>query len=91
VFTTIARSAARLCGAFDVVVLRVDGEMLRLMAHHGPMPAGDIPLHRGTVSGRTIIESRLIHLNDPQTEEKEFPEGSALAREWGQRTTVSVP
>jgi GAF domain-containing protein len=91
VFTTIARSAARLCGAFDVIVLRVDGEMLRLMAHHGPMPAGDIPLHRGTVSGRTIIESRLIHLNDPQTEEKEFPEGSALAREWGQRTTVSVP
>ncbi|HET7392419.1 MAG TPA: GAF domain-containing protein, partial [Candidatus Binatia bacterium] len=91
VFDTIARSAARLCEAFDVIVLRVDGEILRLVAHHGPMPAGDVPLHRGTVSGRTVIERRLIHLNDPQTEVKEFPEGSALAREWGQRTTVSVP
>ncbi|HXV80810.1 MAG TPA: GAF domain-containing protein [Candidatus Binatia bacterium] len=91
VFSTIARSAGRLCEAFDVIVLRVDGEILRLVAHHGPMPAGDVPLHRGTVSGRTVIERRLIHLNDSQTEVTEFPEGSALAREWGQRTTVSVP
>ena len=91
VFSTMARSAARLCEAFDVIVLRVDGEMLRLVGHHGPMPAGDVPLHRGTVSGRTVMERRLIHLNDPQAEVAEFPEGSALAREWGQRTTVSVP
>jgi signal transduction histidine kinase len=87
----MARSAARLCEAFDVIVLRVDGEMLRLVGHHGPMPAGDVPLHRGTVSGRTVMERRLIHLNDPQADVAEFPEGSALARAWGQRTTVSVP
>jgi transcriptional regulator with GAF, ATPase, and Fis domain len=82
VFSTMARSAARLCEAFDVIVLRIDGEMLRLVAHHGPMPAGDVPLHRGTVSGRTVMERRLIHLNDPQAEVADFPEGSALAREW---------
>ena len=91
VFDTIARSAARLCEAFDVMVLRIDGDFLRLVAHHGPIAAGDVPLHRGTVGGRTVIERRLIHISDPQTEVDEFPEGSAIARERGHRTTLSVP
>jgi signal transduction histidine kinase len=91
VFDTIARSAARLCEAFDVVVFNVDGSVLRLVAHHGPMPASDVPLHRGTVGGRTVIERRLIHTRDLQTEVDEFPEGSATARERGHRTNLSVP
>jgi signal transduction histidine kinase/putative methionine-R-sulfoxide reductase with GAF domain len=91
VFDAIARSAARLCEAFDVVVYSVDGNILRLVAHHGPMPAGDVPLHRGTVGGRTVIERRLIHTLDLQTEVDEFPEGSAIARERGHRTNLSVP
>src|ERR1700720_1959450 len=73
VFDAIARSVARLCEAFDVVVYSVDGNILRLVAHHGPMPAGDVPLHRGTVGGRTVIERRLIHTRDLQTEVDEFP------------------
>jgi signal transduction histidine kinase len=91
VFGAIARSAARLCEAFDVVVYSVDGSVLRLVAHHGPMPAGDVPLHRGTIGGRTVIERRLIHTRDLQTEIDEFPEGSAIARERGHRTNLSVP
>ena len=91
VFDTIARSAALLCEAFDVMVLRVDGDVLRLVAHDGPMPAGDIALHRGTVGGRTVIERRVIHVRDVQTEVDEFPEGSAIGRERGQRTTLSCP
>jgi signal transduction histidine kinase/HAMP domain-containing protein len=91
VFATIAQSAARLCGAYDVIALRVDGELLRLLAHHGSMPAGDVPLHRGTVAGRTVLERRLIHIDDLQREGHEFPEGSAIARERGHRTTLSVP
>src|SRR5262249_29448490 len=51
VFDTIACSAARLCEAVDVMVLRVDGDLLRLVAHYGPIPAGDVPLHRGTLGG----------------------------------------
>jgi GAF domain-containing protein len=90
-FDAIARSAARLCEAFDVVVYSVDGDVLRLVAHHGPMPASDVPLHRGTVGGRTVIERRLIHTRDLQTEVDEFPEGSAMAREPGHRTNLSVP
>ena len=63
VFDAIASSAARLCDALDAVVMRVDGDILRLVAHHGPMSTtGDVPLHRGTVGGRAIIERRLIHV-----------------------------
>jgi len=91
VFDAIARSAARLCEAFDAMVLRVDKDVLRLVAHHGPLPAGDIALHRGTVGGRTVIERRLIHIEDLQSEVGEFPEGSALARSLGHRTVLSVP
>jgi signal transduction histidine kinase len=91
VFDAIAHSAARLCEAFDAIVLRVDGDILRLAAHHGPMPAGDVPLHRGTVGGRTVMERRVIHLDDIQAEANEFPEGSAMARPRGHRTTLSVP
>ena len=43
VFDTIARSTARLCEASNVMVFRVDGSILHLAAHHGPMLAGDVP------------------------------------------------
>ena len=91
VFEAIALSAARLCDAFDAMVLRVDGDVLRLVAHHGPIPAGDVPLHRGTLGGRTVLERRVIHVEDLGAEAQEFPEGSALARERGHRTDLSVP
>ena len=41
VLNTVAETAARLCEAIDVMVLRVEGDILRLVAHHGPIPAGD--------------------------------------------------
>src|SRR5262249_42515698 len=91
VFDAIAKSAANLCNAFDAVVLRVDSDMLRLVAHHGSMPIGDVPLHRGTVGGRAVIDRRPIHVEDLQVEEVEYPEGSAFAKRLGHRTTLSVP
>ena len=91
VLNTVAETAARLCEAIDVMVLRVDGDVLHLVAHHGPIPAGDVSLHRGTVGGRTVIERRVFHIKDLQAEIDEFPEGSALARERGHRTTLAFP
>ena len=92
VFDAIAHSAARLCEAFDVVVFRVQGDFLHLVAHHGEIPVvADIPFHRGTLGGRTLIERRLVHIRDLQAEVDEFPEGSAIARALGHRTTLSVP
>jgi GAF domain-containing protein/anti-sigma regulatory factor (Ser/Thr protein kinase) len=91
VFDTIASSAAKLCNALDAIVLRVDRDTLRIVAHHGYMPTDDVPIHRGTLSGRTVIERRLIHVTDLQTEDVEFPAGSAFARRFGHRTTLSIP
>src|SRR5262249_25816006 len=71
--------------------LRADDNMLRLVGHHGPMPIADVPLHRGTIGGRAVIERRLIHVEDLQAEELEYPEGSAFAKRLGHRTTLSVP
>jgi signal transduction histidine kinase len=55
------------------------------------MSSGDVPLHRGTVGGRTVLERRVIHLADMHAEASEFPEGSAIARERNHRTNLSVP
>jgi GAF domain-containing protein/CheY-like chemotaxis protein len=91
VFETIAQSAARLCEAIDAIVLRVDGDVLRLVGHHGAMPAGDVPITRGTVGGRTVLDGNVINIEDLQTAVDEFPEGSALARQRGHRSDLSVP
>jgi adenylate cyclase len=91
VFDAIARSAARLCDSYDVIVFRVDGDLLRLTAHFGPMDAQDVPLLPGTLGGRTVLEQRVIQVENLQEAVNEYPEGSAIARERGHKTTLSVP
>src|SRR5262245_14238379 len=94
VLDAVAQSAARLCDAYDAGVFRVDGNVLRLAAHHGPLaaPAGlVVPLIRGSAAGRAVIERRTFQVADLQAEVEEFPEGSGLARRFGYRTTLNVP
>src|SRR5262249_36297753 len=88
VFAEIATSAARLCDAYDALIRQVDGEVLRLVGHHGPLPAtGTLPLTRGIPAGRAILDRRAIHIADLLTETDDFPEGSDGARSLGFRTT----
>ena len=91
VFDTIASSAAKLCEAYDVIVFRVEGDNLRLVAHFGPMATGDVPIVHGTLGGRNVLEQRVIQVENLQTAVEDFPEGSAIARRRGHRTTLSVP
>ena len=42
VLDAVAESAARLCEAVDASIFRVDGDQLRLAAHHGSIPYGPI-------------------------------------------------
>src|SRR6185295_1908082 len=37
VFDTVAASAARLCDAYDAAIHRLDGDVLRLVGHEGPI------------------------------------------------------
>ncbi len=69
VLGAIARTAGRLCGARDAQILVVDGDRLRVVAHHGPIPLrgplGEAyPVDRGTVSGCAVVERRAIHVGD---------------------------
>src|SRR5215469_2439087 len=94
VFEAVAESAARLCESLDSSVWRREGDRLLLVAHHGAIPqAGtdSLPLVRGTVGGRSVLDGRTIHIADAQTEADEFPTTSQNARRQGYRTILSVP
>src|SRR5262245_22489207 len=88
---TLVESASQLCGAYDSAIWRPDGDRLLLVAHHGPIPAETLPLIRGTVAGRTVLDGRAFHIADLQTEDAEFPESSENARRWGIRALLCVP
>src|SRR5262249_45827730 len=76
VFAEIAASAARLCEANDAAIHLVDGdEILRLVAHHGPIPPGDtLLLTRGVATGRAVLDRQTIQVADLQAETDEYPE-----------------
>jgi two-component system NtrC family sensor kinase len=94
VLDAVVKSAARFCSTDNATIFQVDGDTLCVVAHHGPIPVDvglRVPCGRGTVSGRTVLERRAFHVTDLQAEAAEFPEGSANARRFGHRTTLSVP
>jgi signal transduction histidine kinase/DNA-binding response OmpR family regulator len=96
VLDALAQSAVRLCGSFDAGIFLVEADVLRLVAHQGPIPYGAIgeftvPLVRGYLTGRSIIERQAVQIRDLQMETGEFPEGAASARQFGHRTCLAVP
>jgi GAF domain-containing protein len=94
VLDAVAESAMRLCAAYDAIILRLEGNELRRVAHYGPIPAPPnvvVPLTRETVGGRTVLDRRPIHVADLPAEVEEFPVGSPVARQLGSRTVLSVP
>src|SRR5215470_13227135 len=94
VLDAVVKSAARFCGAYDAEMFHLDGTDLRAGAHYGPVPGAlgrRVPVVRGTVGGRSVLERRPVHSADLGAEVDEFPEGSALARTLGFRAALSVP
>src|SRR6266566_3684250 len=90
----IAESAARLLDATDAGILRVEGEVLRLVAKHGPSPdfGGDSRLiNRNWVAGRAVVDRTTVNVLDLQAAESDFPEGAAYAKQYGHRTTLATP
>jgi two-component system NtrC family sensor kinase len=92
VLETVCQSAAQLCEAYDATIWRPDGDRLLPAAHHGPITQIEsIPLVRGTVLGRSILDKRTVHIADFQTQAAEFPITSEHARRLGFRTGLYVP
>ncbi|HTO90072.1 MAG TPA: GAF domain-containing protein [Candidatus Sulfotelmatobacter sp.] len=97
VFDAVARSVSRLCDAPDVVIARAEGDVMRFAASVGPFgetfgPELTVPIARGSVAGRALLERRTIQIDDLAAEsEGEYPEGKALQRRYGHRTMVAAP
>jgi signal transduction histidine kinase len=75
----------------------VFGDGLRLVAHHGQIPTiapvGQltIPLERGSMGARAVIDRRPIHVADILAEGDEYPESRKRALQNGHRTALAVP
>ncbi len=94
VLDAVAASAARVCGATDAVILRVEGDDMRRVAHFGPVPLVLPEVRRitsGTFGGRAILEGRPIHVHDILDVADEFPESVAAHPGSGLRTNLAVP
>jgi signal transduction histidine kinase len=90
VFDAIAANAARLCSANDAQVLRVDGEVLRLVAAFGaPSMPSVRRLTRGHLVGRAVIDRKTIHVRDLAQALAEYPETTAAP--YGVQSALAVP
>jgi signal transduction histidine kinase len=95
VLDTIAQSAVRVCAAEDAQIRLVEGNLLRWVAHHGPVPhvAQDLlPIDRLSPPSRVVFDREIIHIEDMQAEgEREFPEFYPIAKAAGVRTILGMP
>jgi len=93
----VAERAVKLCEAEDATIFLAEGDKLRAVARHGrtstPVEVGQcIPLARGSVTGRAVIDRVPVHMEDlAAAPEDEFPTGRELQRRLGHRTALSVP
>src|SRR5262245_37924824 len=92
----VGENAAHLCDANNAVIFRLEANVLRQVASYGGIPTTShppegLPVNRGRVTGRAIVERRTIHVHDLAAEDTEFPEGSQDAKRDGHRTTLATP
>ncbi|MBI2554498.1 MAG: GAF domain-containing protein, partial [Candidatus Rokubacteria bacterium] len=92
VLDAVAENAARVCGASDATVLRIEREALQPVATYGRIPVDAIPVNRGSVTGRAFVDRRTVHIHDLAAEpDDEFPVGRSFQRRMGHRTTRATP
>ena len=95
VLDAIAENARRFCAAEDATVNLVEGASMTVHAHDGPLPypQGDWPADRTSVTGRSIVEGRSVHVVDLGEESlrAQFPLGAAHAQELGEGTNLATP
>ena len=93
VLDTLVASAAQLCEAHDAAIFLKDGDTLFLRAHHGPIPIDcpGGPVSRNWVTGRAVVDGKLIHVPDLTAGPDDFPEGQSMAVRMGHRSIMAAP
>jgi signal transduction histidine kinase len=95
VLDTVAERALKLCEAAQSVIALVEGPNIRFVAEFGNTPnaVGEvIPLSRGLVIGRAIVDRTPVHLPDlAAVPENEYPEGREMQRRIGHHATLATP
>ena len=86
----------RVCVARTTPSIRlVQDNVLRLVAHHGPVEAAggfEVPITRGVPPGRAVVDRQTIHVHDLFKEiENEFPDSRDLQLRTGTRTALATP
>jgi GAF domain-containing protein len=94
VLDVMAENAARLCGATDAQINRVEGEFLHRVASYGSMatPEDVSVFNRAHVGGRAIIDRKTIHIHDITAGfDTEFPGARSFYELTGVRTILATP
>jgi signal transduction histidine kinase/putative methionine-R-sulfoxide reductase with GAF domain len=96
VLDVVAENAARLCGAADALIFRLNGNSLHLAAKYGSLssrPVGEgIPfLNRSGIPGRAVLDREIIHVHDIRAVESDFPASAEVAASTGARTMLAAP
>jgi signal transduction histidine kinase len=96
VFDAIAANAARLCDAVNGLVIRFDGQLLHVAAHHNVDPERLAAVSqayprrpsRGALSGRAILTRAVVHVPDVSSDpEYTLPAATTI----GYRSVLAVP
>jgi len=97
VLDAVAENAARVCGASDAHIFRIEGEFLRLTSSYGPLRPLEgfdegVVISRGWVTGRAVVDRQTVHVHDLSAEpETEFPQGRIYAQRFDHKTTLATP
>ncbi len=92
VLEAVAESAARLCAADDVQILRVEGDVLRRAASHGTRQTAESrPIIREIVAGRAVLDRQTVHVHDIRAAEDQGFPGSQPFGLNESRTLLATP
>jgi PAS domain S-box-containing protein len=95
VLEAVANHAANLCQADDVQIYRLEEDHLHQTAHFGPLPALQdtefLPLDRGLLTGRAVLERRTIHADAGELSEEEYPISVELHKRLKHRSVIVTP
>ena len=94
VLNVVAENAARICGSYDAMIRLISGNVLRVVAHYGPVPEAvpERTIDRQSASGRAVVDRQIIHIEDLLAlSGVEFPDAQADHERLGLRTVLHVP